>query len=79
MTITSFAPPRRLIGEHAWKILHTTGSYYVWLIFFNSYAVRAVQDIAYAPFAIALLLALALRIARWLKSRAPTAASKVAI
>ena len=69
MTVTSFAPPRRLIGERAWKILHTTGSYYIWLIFLNSYVARAVQDPAYVPFALALVLAFALRLAHWYKRR----------
>ena len=41
MTVTSFAAPRRLIGERAWRILHTVGSYYIWLIFLNSYSARA--------------------------------------
>ena len=77
MTVTSFAAPRHLIGERAWKILHTTGSYYVWLIFFNSYAPRAVQDAAYVPLALALLAALALRIARRIRLRTAAAGPKV--
>jgi DMSO/TMAO reductase YedYZ heme-binding membrane subunit len=69
MTITSFAAPRRLIGERAWKILHTTGSYYIWLIFMNSYLSRTLADAAYAPFTLALIAALGLRIASSLRRR----------
>lgn len=69
MTITSFSSPRRAIGERAWKTLHTVGSYYIWLIFLNSYLSRALADVGYAPYAIALLLALAARIAFWLRRR----------
>jgi methionine sulfoxide reductase heme-binding subunit len=72
MTITSFVGPRRAIGERAWKILHTLGSYYIWLIFLNSYLSRALVDISYAPYAVALLLALAARIAFWSKRRSGT-------
>jgi DMSO/TMAO reductase YedYZ heme-binding membrane subunit len=74
MTITSFAGPRRWMGERSWSILHTTGSYYIWLIFLNSYVSRAVMDVAYAPYALALFIALGLRIAFWLKRRNSAAA-----
>jgi sulfoxide reductase heme-binding subunit YedZ len=70
MTITSFAPPRRAIGERAWHRLHTIGSYYVWLIFLNSYVSRAVTELSYVPFALLLIGVFALRIAFWLKRRA---------
>jgi DMSO/TMAO reductase YedYZ heme-binding membrane subunit len=74
MTITSFAPPRRLIGERAWKILHTTGSYYIWFIFFISYVPHALQNSAYIPLATALVLAFGLRMTRRYKRRAPRTA-----
>jgi methionine sulfoxide reductase heme-binding subunit len=77
MTVTSFAPPRRAIGERAWKILHTTGSYYIWLIFVQSYLPRAVQDPTYAPFALALLMAFGLRMAHWFKRRRAANATMV--
>ncbi|MBB6093692.1 DMSO/TMAO reductase YedYZ heme-binding membrane subunit [Povalibacter uvarum] len=69
MTITSFAGPRRLIGERGWSILHTTGLYYIWLIFLNSYVSRAVMDVSYTPYALALIIAIGLRIAFWFKRR----------
>lgn len=70
MTITSFAAPRRLIGERAWSILHTSGSYYIWLIFLNSYLSRALMDASYAAFAVALIVAPGLRIAHRLRRNA---------
>ena len=50
------------IGPRAWKILHTVGSYYIWLIFANSYVSRAVMDTGYLPMAAIVVGALALRI-----------------
>jgi methionine sulfoxide reductase heme-binding subunit len=63
MTLTSFDRTAQMIGPRAWAILHTTGSYYVWLIFANSYIARAVQMPAYIPIAALVVAALALRIA----------------
>jgi len=44
MVATSFDSTAALIGPRAWKILHTLGSYYVWIIFFQGFAKRAVDD-----------------------------------
>lgn len=63
MTATSFDRTAQLIGPRAWKILHTTGSYYIWLIFANSYIGRALAMPEYIPAAALVLLALGLRIA----------------
>jgi len=63
MTATSFDRTAQMIGPRAWKILHTTGSYYVWLIFASSYIGRAMDMPEYIPYAVLVLLALALRIA----------------
>jgi sulfoxide reductase heme-binding subunit YedZ len=71
MTLTSFDRTAAAIGPRAWKILHTVGSYYIWLIFLNSYATRAMTEAAYAPIALLLVGALGLRIAaRIAKARA---------
>ena len=71
MTATSFDRTAQLIGPRAWKILHTTGSYYIWLIFANSYIGRALAMPEYIPAAALVLLALGLRIAaRVARSRA---------
>jgi sulfoxide reductase heme-binding subunit YedZ len=63
MAATSFDRTTQMIGPRAWKILHTTGSYYIWLIFANSYIGRAVAMPEYIPAAALVLLALAVRIA----------------
>jgi hypothetical protein len=69
MTITSFAPPRHAIGERAWRILHLTGGWYVWLIFLLAYAGRATSSLGHAALTAALLFVLILRISHWLKRR----------
>jgi sulfoxide reductase heme-binding subunit YedZ len=62
MTLTSFDRTAAWIGPRAWRILHTTGVYYIWLIFFISYLPRSIVSIAYAPLAIITVAALALRL-----------------
>ena len=63
MTLTSFDRTAQMIGPRAWTILHTTGAYYIWLIFLNSYIPRAVLTPEYIPIAAMLVAALALRVA----------------
>jgi methionine sulfoxide reductase heme-binding subunit len=63
MTLTSFDRTTRMIGPRAWTILHTTGAYYVWLIFANSYIGRALTMPEYIPVAALVMAALGLRIA----------------
>jgi hypothetical protein len=63
MTATSFDRTAQMIGPRAWKILHTVGSYYIWLIFANSYIGRALAMPEYIPAAALVVLALGLRIA----------------
>jgi methionine sulfoxide reductase heme-binding subunit len=71
MTATSFDRTAAAIGPRAWKILHTVGSYYIWLIFLNSYATRAMTEASYVPIALLLIGALVLRVAaRIAKARA---------
>lgn len=71
MTATSFDRTAQLIGPRAWQILHTTGSYYVWFIFANSYIGRAITMPEYIAPALLVVLALGLRIAaRLSRSRA---------
>jgi sulfoxide reductase heme-binding subunit YedZ len=72
MTATSFDRTAQMIGPRAWKILHTVGSYYIWLIFANSYIGRALAMPEYIPAAAILVLALGLRIAaRLARPRVP--------
>lgn len=61
MTLTSFDRTALWLGRRAWTILHKTGAYYVWLLFLQSYAPRALQSPAYVPVTTLLLLALGLR------------------
>jgi len=70
MTATSFDRSARAIGPRAWSILHTTGAYYVWIVFANSYISRALTMPEYIVPALAVVLALALRIAAFLRRRA---------
>lgn len=63
MAATSFDSTARLIGRHAWTLLHTVGSYYIWLIFANSYLGRALSLPAYIPAAAIVIFILGVRIA----------------
>jgi methionine sulfoxide reductase heme-binding subunit len=62
MTATSFDRTAEMIGPRAWKILHTAGSYYIWIIFANSYIGRALSMPEYIPAAAIVVLALVLNI-----------------
>ncbi len=82
MTATSFDRTAAWLGARRWKRLHTVGAYYLWGIFFLSYAPRAVLEspLFYGPFALALLAALGLRLsarraAPWTAVRPVTAPS----
>ncbi|MGH8174877.1 MAG: hypothetical protein ACREV5_01280 [Steroidobacter sp.] len=71
MTFTSFDRTAQMLGPRAWTLLHTTGAYYVWLIFANSYISRAIMMPEYIPIAALVVFALVLRIAaRIARSRA---------
>ena len=73
MAATSFDRTAALLGQRAWKRLHTVGMHYIWLIFFLSYLPRAIlQSPAYAPFVVLLLSGLGLRIASRLRVRQQT-------
>jgi DMSO/TMAO reductase YedYZ heme-binding membrane subunit len=78
MTLTSFDSTARLLTPRAWSILHTTGAYYVWLIFANSYLSRAVVMPAYIPVAALVVFILGLRLAALIsKSRSTLTDRKV--
>jgi hypothetical protein len=62
MTATSFDRTAAWLGPRRWSLLHTTGAYYIWTIFFVSFAPRITQSPLYWPFALALLGALVLRL-----------------
>lgn len=61
MAATSFNRTAALLGPRAWKILHVAGSYYIWIVFFQSFAKRSVDDLFYLPFAAVVLAAMAIR------------------
>jgi DMSO/TMAO reductase YedYZ heme-binding membrane subunit len=62
MAATSFDSTARLIGPRAWRLLHLTGSWVVWIIFLNSYGRRALENPVYIPPVALLLLAVTLRL-----------------
>jgi methionine sulfoxide reductase heme-binding subunit len=61
MTATSFDTTAAWLGRRAWKILHSTGAWYLWFVFLLSYASRAVHDPHYSIGVAAALVALAVR------------------
>jgi sulfoxide reductase heme-binding subunit YedZ len=60
----------RWLGRRRWTLLHTVGSYIIWLIFAQSYVPRAIASPAYLPFGVLVLGVVALRAARAVKLRA---------
>lgn len=64
MTITSFQRPRAWIGEKAWHVLHSSGIYFIWLIFFQSYLFISLKHPAALPGLLLLIVALSLRLVR---------------
>ena len=63
MAATSFNASAAWLGRRAWKILHRTGAWYLWLVFLLSYASRAVHDPHYGIGVAVVLGALAVRLA----------------
>jgi methionine sulfoxide reductase heme-binding subunit len=62
MAATSFDRSAAWLGRRRWRILHTTGMYYLWFIFTVSYVPRAATSPTYAPLALLALGALAFRL-----------------
>lgn len=62
MTATSFDRTAAWLGPRRWTKLHTAGAYWIWSIFFVSFAPRALQSALYWPFALGLLAGLLLRL-----------------
>lgn len=70
MTITSFAAPRRWMGEKKWSLLHTTGGYLILFVFFQAYVPKAFMgDVFRMPLAAAILLVVGLRFYRIYRRR----------
>ena len=74
MVLTSFDRTAAMLGQKNWQILHTTGMYILWAVFFFSYGGRAVVSVYYAPLALLLISAIALRIVASMKRRRLVAA-----
>lgn len=62
MTVTSFDRTTAWLGARRWKLLHTTGVYLLWAVFFVTYLPRAIGAPPYLPLVGLLLISLALRI-----------------
>jgi DMSO/TMAO reductase YedYZ heme-binding membrane subunit len=69
MAATSWNGAVRRLGPTRWRLLHTVGSWYIWLIFFQSYLGRAVSDPFYVPFAGLLVACAGVRATRWVGAR----------
>lgn len=62
MAATSFDRMVSLLGARRWKLLHTVGAHYIWLIFVLSFAKRAIHEPAYWIGVIVLAAAMGLRL-----------------
>ena len=62
MAATSFARTAAAIGPRAWRLLHLSGSYYLWIQFMVSFGKRIPDMPFYSLFLLPLLIALALRL-----------------
>ena len=69
MAATSFDRTAAWIGARRWKILHTVGSYYIWLIFLRVFTMSAGEDPRYwlgvAILGTVMLLKIVARWSRW--------------
>ncbi|MCH9649132.1 MAG: hypothetical protein K0U98_12910 [Deltaproteobacteria bacterium] len=69
MLATSFDRTAAWVGPRWWKIVHTLGSYLVYLTFLATYARKATDSPAFLPHTLLLLAVLGLRIARRARGR----------
>jgi DMSO/TMAO reductase YedYZ heme-binding membrane subunit len=69
MALTSFDRTAAWLGAPRWRILHKTGMYYFWTIFFLDYLGMSFQSLTHLPLALLLAAAFVLRIAAWSKKR----------
>ncbi|HJQ69192.1 MAG TPA: hypothetical protein VKA70_09480 [Blastocatellia bacterium] len=74
MVATSFDRTAAMLGHRKWQILHTTGMYILWAVFIFSYGGRAVSSVYYAPLALLLIAAIALRFVASMKRKQLVAA-----
>lgn len=74
MAATSNDASVRWLGARRWRLLHTLGGWYIWVVFTQSYVPRALVEPAYVPFASLLFFVLGMRVARRLRERGRAAA-----
>ena len=64
MLFTSFDRFSKFMSHKIWKVTHTIGGYWIWLIFMISYAKRVDTEIEYLPMIILFLGTLILRLGK---------------
>ena len=70
MAATSNDAAVKALGMRRWSWLHTIGGYYLWIIFFQSYAPRAFKvSPAYALPTLLLVATMGLRFTAWRQAR----------
>jgi len=62
LAATSFDRTAAWLGPRRWRMLHKTGVYYLWFIFFVTYLPPALQFVTYVPFVVLLLAAMGVRL-----------------
>lgn len=63
MTVTSFPRTTKLIGPRNWRILHTAGMYYFWMVFAGGFAARLGTEWVYIVAMGLMVTAMIIRIA----------------
>jgi DMSO/TMAO reductase YedYZ heme-binding membrane subunit len=74
MTATSFSRTARAIGPRVWRILHLSGSYFLWAQFMVSFGKRVPMMPPYALFLIPLFAVIAVRLAAMASAKSARAA-----
>jgi hypothetical protein len=63
MTATSFDRTAAWIGARKWRVLHSTGAYFILVTFLISVGKRAVNDLFYWPFIVLIIAVIVIRFA----------------
>lgn len=69
MALTSFDAAVRFLGQKTWKVLHVTGTWYIWLSFIVTFGKRVPTNGWYAAALVLLFIALLLRLLAWISRR----------
>jgi len=69
MAATSFDRTAAWLGARRRLLLHKTGMYYFWFIFFVDYIPLSMESPSYIPFAILVIVSFVLRLVVWRKQR----------